>query len=290
MRIPIVTMPRMIVDVHTHIFPPRMREQRERLAAADPGFAELYGDPRAKMATAEDLLASMKAASVDVSVAAGFWWRSAEFAEEHAAYLIESASASDGRILPFVPVDLATDGAKERIRAAADAGARGLGEVRPGNQPLDIAAANELLGWASEELALPLLLHSSEEVGHRYAGKGGGYTPAALWSLLVSGSSHAKVIAAHWGGGFPFYALMPEVRALLDRGRLVFDTAASSLLYEPAVFARVLELAGEECVLWGSDFPLRGQAQDRAAVEAALPDASDRDAVLGANAAHLLNL
>ena len=42
----------MIVDVHTHIFPPRMLEQREQLAAADPGFADLYGDPRAKMATA----------------------------------------------------------------------------------------------------------------------------------------------------------------------------------------------------------------------------------------------
>ena len=280
----------MIVDVHTHIFPPRMLEQREQLAAADPGFAELYGDPRAKMATAQDLLASMDAASVDVSVAAGFWWRSAELAQDHATYLIESAAASDGRILPFVPVDLAADGAKERIRAAADAGARGLGEVRPGNQGLDIAAANELLGWASEELALPLLLHSSEDVGHRYAGKARGYTPGALWRLLVSCSSHARVIAAHWGGGFPFYALMPEVRVLLDDGRVVFDTAASPLLYEPAVFERVLELAGEERVLWGSDFPLRGQAQDRAAVEAALPEASHREAVLGANAALLLNL
>ena len=280
----------MIVDVHTHIFPPRMLEQREQLAAADPGFAELYGDPRAKMATAQDLLASMDAAGVDVSVAAGFWWRSAELAQDHATYLMESAAASDGRILPFVPVDLAADGAKERIRAAADAGARGLGEVRPGNQGLDIAAANELLGWASEELALPLLLHSSEDVGHRYAGKAGGYTPGALWRLLVSCSSHARVIAAHWGGGFPFYALMPEVRVLLDDGRVVFDTAASPLLYEPAVFERVLELAGEERVLWGSDFPLRGQAQDRAAVEAALPEASHREAVLGANAALLLNL
>ena len=267
-----------------------MLEQREQLAAADPGFAELYGDPRAKMATAQDLLASMDAASVDVSVAAGFWWRSAELAQDHVTYLIESAAASDGRILPFVPVDLAADGAKERIRAAADAGARGLGEVRPGNQGLDIAAANELLGWASEELALPLLLHSSEDVGHRYAGKAGGYTPGALWRLLVSCSSHARVIAAHWGGGFPFYALMPEVRVLLDDGRVVFDTAASPLLYEPAVFERVLELAGEERVLWGSDFPLRGQAQDRAAVEAALPEASHREAVLGANAALLLNL
>jgi len=98
------------------------------------------------------------------------------------------------------------------------------------------------------------------------------------------------VIAAHWGGGFPFHALMPEVRALLDGGRLVFDTAASPLLYEPRVFTQALELLGLDLVLWGSDFPLREQDEDRAAVETALPDAAERAAVLGENAARFLGL
>ncbi len=52
-------MPAMIVDVHTHIFPPRFIEERARLARLDPAFAEMYAVPQAKMATAEDLLASM---------------------------------------------------------------------------------------------------------------------------------------------------------------------------------------------------------------------------------------
>ena len=100
----------------------------------------------------------------------------------------------------------------------------------------------------------------------------------------------ARVIAAHWGGGFPFYALMPEVRKLLGGGRLVFDTAASPLLYEPRVFAWALELMGHELVLWGSDFPLRNQAEDRSAVEAALPTKAQREAVLGGNAVRFLGL
>ncbi|MGE3858053.1 MAG: amidohydrolase family protein, partial [Dehalococcoidia bacterium] len=136
---------------------------------------------------------------------------------------------------------------------------------------------------------LPVLAHCSEEVGHLYPGKAGGLTPAALWALLEA-QPEARVIAAHWGGGFPFYALMPEVRRVIDDGRLVFDTAASPLLYGPDAVRRGIDLAGVEAVCWGSDFPLRDQQLDRAAIEAALPPGAERDAVLGGNAARFLDL
>ena len=71
---------------------------------------------------------------------------------------------------------------------------------------------------------------------------------------------------------------------------MAFDSAASPLLYEPAVFAHTIELCGVEHVLWGSDFPLRDQAADRAAVEAAIADEAQRAAVLGGNAARFLAL
>ena len=61
------TMPRMIVDVHTHIFPPRMVQHRGRLVTRDPAFAEMYGEASARMAIAETLIESMDAAGVDVS-------------------------------------------------------------------------------------------------------------------------------------------------------------------------------------------------------------------------------
>ncbi len=289
---PLVTMLPMIVDVHSHVFPPAIIGRRDRLARSDPAFGELYGDPAARMATAEDLTASMAAAGVDRSVVAGFWWRDGALAEEHAAYLLEVAAASQGRLIPFVPVDLAAPDARERLAALAARGARGLGEVRPGNQPaVDGAEATALLAYATGELGLALLVHCSEPAGHRYPGKGGGYSPGALWELIGACSAPgARVIAAHWGGGFPFYALMPEVRALLAEGRVAFDSAASPLLYDARVFARVAELAGGGLTLWGSDFPLRDQAADRAAVEAAVGEATQREAVLGGNAARFLGL
>lgn len=279
----------MIVDVHTHVFPPRMIADRARLAADDAGFAALYGDPRARMATADALLESMAAAGVDRAVAAGFWWRSPVHAAEHRAYLLESAATSGGRLLPFVPVAEGEDAAAV-LRDAATAGAAGVGEVR-----LATPAAREpsadlgALLTAAVALDLPLLLHCSEEAGHTYPGKGGGFTAGALWRLLTR-LPNARVIAAHWGGGFPFYALMPEVRALLEAQAVGFDTAASSLLYEPRVFELVRTLAGDGCTLWGSDFPLRNQATDRAELEAAVGDPAARAAALGGNAARLLRL
>ena len=266
-----VTISGMIVDIHTHIFPPAMIERRAELASIEPRFAELYADPQARMATVEDLVRSMDAAAVDASVAAGFWWSSGALAEEHTAYLLDAAGAHPGHILPFVP------------SLAAPEGAAGIGEVRE----TDPAA----LGGAGG----PLLVHCSEEVGHAYPGKTGGLTPGDLWRLVQSRAGDdaaSPVVAAHWGGGFAFYGLMPEVRAAVDGGRLLFDTAASAYLYDASVFRVALDLVGPSAIAWGSDFPLREQSRDLGEARAALAEASevDRDAVLGGNAAQLLGL
>ena len=281
-------MPVMIVDVHTHVFPPTMIARREELARADPMFAEMYGAPAARMATAEELLASMERAEVDASVAAGFWWSDAALVAEHADYLLEAAARAPQQIFPAVPLDLAAPLHQKPAATAVTLAARGarlLGElrVRGGGQAMADAAEA-----AAASAGLALLVHCSEVAGHRYPGKHGGLTPAELWSLAGDGA--APLIASHWGGGFPFYALMPEVRAVIDEGRLVFDTAATALLYEPRIYALGIELVGVGAVLWGSDFPLRDQLVDRREVERALPDRAQRAAVLGANAARLLRL
>jgi predicted TIM-barrel fold metal-dependent hydrolase len=276
----------MIVDVHTHVFPPRMIAERARLAAADAQFGVLYGSPRARMATGEELVASMDAAGIDRAVACGFWWRSAEHAAEHREYLLNLAAESSGRLIPFVPVAVGEGAAVEAI---ATSGAAGLGEVRTPDDAPELAADLDAILGAAAAHNLPLLVHCSEEVGHAYPGKGGGLTTGALWRL-VTAHPGARVIAAHWGGGFPFYALMPEVRTLLAEGRLAFDTAASPLLYEPRVFETGQALLGDGLVCWGSDFPLRDQAGDRAAVAAVLHDDAQLEAVLGGNAARFLGL
>lgn len=255
----------MIVDIHTHIFPPDLVADRERLLAHDATFASMYANPRAVMATAEDLLDSMLAAGVDVSVAAGFWWDDPALRARHGEYLLEVAERADGAIVPFIP------------GGEGCSGACGFGEVREADPE------------RVPDGSMPVLVHCSEEVGHAYGGKAGGLTPGALWRLLEA-RPHARVIAAHWGGGFPFYALMPEVAEVIADGRVLFDTAASHYLYGPQVFSTAIDLLGAEAIAWGSDFPLRPQAVDLADVRAAIGDDEACSLILGENAARFLGL
>ena len=130
-----------------------------------------------------------------------------------------------------------------------------------------------------------MLVHGSEPVGHAYAGKGTTHPDALL--AFIQRFPEARIVCAHWGGGLPFYALMPEVGAAL--ASTYFDSAASPFLYESGVFATVASTFGADRILFGSDFPLL--RAKRAAEEARLAlDEGPAAQVLGANAARLLGL
>ena len=125
-----------------------------------------------------------------------------------------------------------TGGARALARDYAAAGARGLGEVRPGERD---EGRDGGPGWRSSRRGWTCRCWSTprSRPGTTTAGRVAASRRAGCGGCLREGQ--LRVIAAHWGGGFPFHALMPEVRALLAGGRLAFDSAASALLYEPRV-------------------------------------------------------
>src|SRR5919202_329112 len=133
------------------------------------------------------------------------------------------------------------------------------------------------------ERGRPALVHVSEPVGHAYAGKGTA-TPDRLLPFLLA-YPELRVVAAHWGGGLPFYELMPEVA---DAARnLWYDSAASTYLYRFDVFPSVAALAGSLRILWGTDWPLLRQAPFLRRTRAAGLDEHALAAILGDNARRL---
>ena len=50
----------MQIDVHTHIFPPEIVQNRQRFYAGEPDFKLLYDSPRAKLASVESLIEVME--------------------------------------------------------------------------------------------------------------------------------------------------------------------------------------------------------------------------------------
>jgi predicted TIM-barrel fold metal-dependent hydrolase len=279
----------MIVDFHTHVFPPQVRDDRDEYLRRDPTFRELYGDPKAKIATADDVLASMEEAGVDVSVILSFAWREHDLCRRTNDYVLESAARSDGRLVPFCMVQpSAGEDARREMERCVRGGARGLGELRPENQGFDLAGSQEaeLLAWGGGAYSLVLLFHASEPVGHRYPGKAG-LNVASLYRFVESFPG-LTIVAAHWGGGLPFYALMPEVREAYEN--VYFDTAATSLLYDGQVYQRAVDIVGAEKILFGSDYPLLSQERClRETREAPLEEEAQR-LILGENARRLLDL
>ena len=248
----------MVTDFHTHIFPPWLRREREKWVERDATFGELFADPKARLATAEDLIRAMDEDAVDRSVTMGIGWTDPGLAHAANDYIIESAQAYPDRIIGFCSVNPAWgEAAAREVERCASAGIVGIGELHADTQRFDIADADTMrpLLEVANERGLIITAHTSEPVGHLYQGKGH-TTPEATMRFIENARAYpnVKIVCAHWGGGLPFYALMPEVKDALQN--VWFDTAASPFLYSPEIFSLVADLVGADKILLGSDFPL----------------------------------
>lgn len=279
----------MRIDAHTHCFPPRFLERRRDLLERDATLGLLYRDSRKRMATTKDLLAALDEAEIHAAVMAGVGWTDQELAREANDYALDAAVRFPGRIIPLCSVNPAWgDAALKEVERCAQAGARGIGELHPDSQGfrLDDARLLEPLAQLAQRLDLVLLVHCSEPVGHAYAGKGR-TTPDQVMAF-VQAFPDVRLVCAHWGGGLPFYALMPEVSSAIRN--VWFDSAASPFLYQPRVFAVAARLVGEDKLLFGTDFPLLRHARVLGDLRASglTPEAEGK--VLGENAASLFKL
>ena len=277
----------MVIDAHTHLLPPSFPARIAELRRRDRTMAALFARGGAKMATAEELVAAMDAAEVDAAVAAGYGWTDAGVARESNDYILESAARFPGRILPFCSVNPAWGAAAvAEIERCAAAGAVGVGELHFSTQAVRVPDGEGLAETmdAARRLRLPVLVHGSEPVGHIYDGKGD-TGPERLLAMAEAYPDNV-LLFAHWGGGLPFYALMPEVRAALRN--VYFDSAATLLLYGGDVFSVAAQAAGIDRILFASDYPLLDQAKVIAQAQAAL--GAQAHQALHANAARLFRI
>jgi len=278
-----------IIDFHTHIFPSWLKERRDEYSKTDPCFSLLYSQPKARIATAEELLASMDEADIAVSVVLNAGWASHELCVRTNDYILDSVARYPTRLVGFCAIQpRAGDAAVAEIERCAKAGAKGIGELRSDVQGFDLADKTTMEPVIDAVLKhdLILLTHSSEPVGHEYSGKGS-ITPDILYSFITA-FSKLRIVCAHWGGGLPFYALMPEVARSL--ANVFFDTAATVFLYKPEIFEQVSHIIGSDKILFGTDYPLMQQNRVLAQVQSAQLPQRDKAKILGGNAQKLLEM
>ncbi len=244
----------MIIDIHTHIFPPSVKEKREDFFGEN-SFRLLYSDRKSKIITAEEIIDAMDENGIDKSVVFGFPWKEEKNYRMNNDYVIEAVKRFPDRLIGFACVDpFAKDAEKEVLRCVEE-GLKGVGEIAFYESDITEEITDRLKGIMEicKEFDIPFLLHTNEPVGHRYPGK----SPMSLSNLylFIKKYPENKIILAHWGGGLIFYLLMKkEVKEVLRN--VWFDTAASPFLYSSSIYKIGIKIAGKEKILFGSDFPL----------------------------------
>jgi predicted TIM-barrel fold metal-dependent hydrolase len=279
----------MIIDFHAHVFPQHIKKNRGKYVDNDPSFAILYSKSDAKLATTDDLINNMDKAGIDISVIVNIGWTTQDLCVETNDYILESISRFPQRLVGFGSVQpYAYEAAIDEIERCAKGGMKGVGEMRPDMQLfnlmddelmrpfIDVIKKNEMI----------LLFHASEPVGHDYPGKGS-ITPDILYPFITA-NPNITIICAHWGGGLPFYGLMPEVKQAMSN--VFFDTAASPFLYSPQVYQQVARLVGADRILFGSDYPVLEQSRLLKEIDSSDLSREEREMILSGNACRLLGI
>jgi predicted TIM-barrel fold metal-dependent hydrolase len=269
--------------------PPAFEAGRERLSRADRTFRSLFVDPNAKFAQVEDLLESMNDSGINKSVCTGFGWTDPEIARESNDYNIEAAKSHPDRLIAFCSVNpLWGEDAVTEVRRCHAAGAKGIGELHPDSQGFldsDLSSLAPVFDTA-KELDMPILMHASEPVGHGYPGKGT-VTPELLMALVIAFPNN-KFIFSHFGGGLPFYALMPEVKLALKN--TYFDSAAFPFIYRSEVFDVAARAVGSDKILFASDYPLVSHKRALKEFGESGITAEQTELIQGVNASNVLGI
>ncbi len=280
----------MKIDVHVHIFPPEIRDNRERFFVGEPDFELLYASPKSRLVGAEELLSVMAEDGVDRSVVFGFPWRDAGISRLCNDYIIEQVKKHPDHLLGLACFGFADpDGAALESERCLNQGLHGVGELAFyvegfSDKVVDqMAPVIEVLRKHKKVLNM----HTNEPVGHNYPGKSDVKLRNLYRFLKLYGD--VPTIFAHWGGGFPFYHLLKKEFSEVTKN-LYYDTAATPYLFKNDIYRLGGEMAGFERILFGSDYPLlrpRRYFKDMQEVDL---DNRQREMICGGNAARLFGV
>jgi len=245
----------MIIDSHTHIYPPEFRDKREDFFDGEAAFKLLYSVSGSKLAGAEELIRNMDNEGVDKSVVFGFPWKTKDYFKRNNDYILNVVERYKDRLIGFSTFFPLVKDAEKELERCLKSGLSGVGELAFYTSAIseDTIKAFWPIAEIAQKFDVPILLHTNESVGHYYPGK----TPMTLkeiYDFLYSFPDN-KIILAHWGGGIFFYYLMKKVvKGVLKN--TWFDTAASPYLYDKEIYSISTKIVGFDKILFGSDFPL----------------------------------
>jgi len=129
----------MNIDVHVHILSPDFIKDIKKNMDRDAHFKLLHDNPKAKFATAEDVLENMEKTEIDKSIVFGFSCLDPGMAREANDYIIETVKKYPDRFIGFAIYPPQDPGLEKELIRCSEAGLKGVGEVIPDAVHIDIS-------------------------------------------------------------------------------------------------------------------------------------------------------
>ena len=263
----------MLIDFHTHAFPPKLAGRAVAQLSRSAGGLEPQTD-----GTLESLKAVMDADGVDLSVVLTIATNPGQMHKVN-DYAFEMDR--DDRIVAFGSVHPDAPDALEELERIKAAGLKGV-KLHPEYQGF----------YANEERMKPIYRKISQLglITLFHAGEDYGYPPP--YHAQPEHLKHAlgwfdsPVVAAHWGGaGFG-----REVLERLCGEHIYFDLSFGYGAMPRPIAQAILDRHGPEKLLFGSDCPWHRPEWELRLIDSRELGSEDREKILWKNAATLLGL
>ena len=250
----------MIIDSHTHRYPPEVFEDPKAFSEArrERHWLELVlpqEGPRLQgWADRNQMIGDMDEGGVDRCVLLAWYWENPDTCfwhnEWHARWIKDDPERFDA----FAAVHPGMKDPVGELQRRHDQGFSGIGECHPWVQgfPMSDPTWLSCMEFAQDK-GWPVNFHVTEPIGHDYPGRT--HTPLEDFLWLAQQFPRLKIILAHAGGLFPFYELNPRLKPELKN--VYYDLAACPLLYDPSLYRTLIDAVGHEKIIWGSDYPLK---------------------------------
>lgn len=237
-------MPYTIIDCHTHVYPDKIAKR-----AAD-SIGAFYGIPMALDGTVDTLLAASEEAGVSRCLIC-----SAAVDAQHVShvndFLIHTVQAHPDKLLGFGTLHPDMDDPAGELERILSMGLLGV-KLHPDMQKFSLSDEKADRLFAVCEEACPMLLHTGDKRYH--------YSNPALIPPILRKHPHLKLICAHLGG----YSEWEDAARCLSGEANVFVDCSSSFFGMSRERAReLIDLYGEDRVLFGSDYPMWNAKEEK---------------------------
>ncbi len=259
-----------IIDFHAHIYPDKIAQR------ATDAIGAFYDIEMDRVGSLSNLLKCSDNAGISHCVVHSVA-TSAQQVERINDFITESVNAHSDRLFGFGTMHQDYEDKIAEVDRCLGMGLKGI-KLHPDTQMFNVDDERMLEMYDYLQDKAPVLFHCGD---YRYD-----YSHPRRIAKICKMFPHLTVIGAHFGG----YSVWDEAYEYLKDLNCMLDTSSSSALMEEGMFERLIKAYGADRLLFGTDFPMWDSKEElERFLSVSLTD-GEREKILWANGAKLLNI